>query len=117
PTRTVWSSAAMTSPRNFFRPPISPAVFSLTFRPTTWAKWAGFGRGRSEPGGEAWLYAEAIRSEQLDGEHLGARHVLLDSAGQLLLELPLLRVDVHASLAVVGRLIKNGRRAPISPSR
>src|SRR5207248_5682997 len=32
--------------------------------------------------------AEAIRSEQLDGEHLGARHVLLDSAGQLLLELP-----------------------------
>jgi hypothetical protein len=36
--------------------------------------------------------AEALGSEQLDGEHFRARDSLFDSARQLLLELPLLGV-------------------------
>src|SRR5437763_17111964 len=38
--------------------------------------------------------AEAIGSEQLDGEHFRARDALFDSPGELLLELPFLCVNV-----------------------
>ena len=58
--------------------------------------------------------AEALGAEQFDGEHFRARHPLFDSPGQLVLELTLLGVyTFHLSSYV----IKNGRRAPISPSR
>jgi pimeloyl-ACP methyl ester carboxylesterase len=46
------------------------------------------------PFGMVDVDAEALGTEQLNGEHLGARDPLLDSPGELLLELPLLCVDV-----------------------
>jgi hypothetical protein len=57
--------------------------------------------------------AEAVRTEQLDGEHLRARHAFLDLLGELLRQLPLLRVGVQKPPLQQ----KWAPHAPISPTR
>src|SRR5919204_5225797 len=67
-----------------------------------------------DPGRVVDVDAEALRRHELDGQHLDARQAVLDLLGHLALECLLGSPYV---LQALSSLKKNGRGAPISPSR